>query len=70
MAQTFVDRYSQILRVLIEETVEEEKEFLVVNFHTEPAPVNHRIGMIAGLRKALSLMDEAESVLLGRERSQ
>jgi hypothetical protein len=70
MAQTFVDRYSQILRVLIEETVEEEKEFLVANFHTESAPVNHRIGMIAGLRKALSLMDEAESVLLGRERSQ
>jgi hypothetical protein len=69
MAQTYSDRFMVILAKLIEETIEVEKETAVSYFITEPAPHNHRVGVIAGLRKALDLMDDAESVLLGRERS-
>ena len=70
MAQTYADRYQQILANLIEQAVEDEKEFLTSSYVTENAPINYRIGIVAGLRKALILMDEAESVLLGKERSQ
>ena len=70
MAQTYADRYQQILANLIEQAVEDEKEFLTTTWITENAPANYRIGIVAGLRKAIALMDEAESVLLGKERSQ
>jgi len=57
----------QILANLIEQAIEEEKEFIVQYPITETAPHNHRVGIVTGLRKCLSLMEEAESVLLGKE---
>ena len=70
MAQTFADRYQKILAELIQETIEEEKDFVTQSPIVDAAHHNHRIGIISGLRKCLTLMEEAESVLLGKNRSQ
>ena len=67
MAQTYADRYMKILANLIEKTIEEEKEFVIAAPIISTEHHNHRIGIISGLRKCLDLMDEAESVLLGKE---
>lgn len=67
MAQTYADRYMQILANLIEKTIEEEKEFVTQAPIVSTEHHNHRIGIISGLRKCLDLMEEAESVLLGKE---
>lgn len=68
MAQTYADRYMRILADLIAKAIEEEKDFVTQAPIMATEHHNHRIGMIHGLRKCLDLMEDAESVLLGKER--
>jgi len=68
MAQTYADRYMRILADLIVKTIEDEKDFVTQAPIVDAAHHNHRIGIIHGLRKCLDLMEEAESVLTGKER--
>ena len=68
MAQTYADRYMRILADLIAKAVEEEKEYVTQAPIVDASMHNHRIGIIHGLRKCLDLMEDAESVLLGKER--
>jgi hypothetical protein len=58
----------RILADLIVKTIEDEKDFVTQAPIVDAAHHNHRIGIIHGLRKCLDLMEEAESVLTGKER--
>lgn len=65
---TYNRLFAEELRRLISETVEEKKEHLLNSGDGEFSNFRHQIGVIAGLRMALDLCDEAISIVQKRER--
>jgi hypothetical protein len=63
--------YQYELKKLINEDIERRKDALITSAHIEGfdfAAYRHQVGVIEGLRLALDLVDETESVLNGSER--
>mgnify|MGYP006272433907 CR=1 FL=1 len=63
--------YQYELKRLINDDIERRKEALVTSAHIEGfdfAAYRHQVGIIEGLKVALDLCDETESVLNGAER--
>lgn len=69
MAQTYADRYARVLAQLIDETIREETEVMGRGLINDISEYKQRSGVIQGLRKCLELMEEAESVISGKERT-
>lgn len=63
--------YQYELKKLISEDIERRKEALVTAAHIQGfdfAAYRHQVGIIEGLKMALDLCDETESVLNGAEK--
>lgn len=68
MTQTYADRYARIMAQLIETTIGEEMQSICEGMLADIADYKHRTGIIAGLRKCLDLMEEADTIISTGER--
>lgn len=68
---TYQTHYEYELKKLIAEHIERRKDDLISSAHIEgfdfPA-YRHQVGIIEGLKLALDLCDETDSIVNGRER--
>jgi hypothetical protein len=69
MTQTYSDRFARILAQLLNETIEEEVISLGEGKIDDIKDYKYRVGVIYGLRKVFDLMDEADAVNNGKERT-
>jgi hypothetical protein len=69
MTQTYSDRFARILAQLLNETIEEEVIALGEGMIDDIKDYKYRAGVIYGLRKVFDLMNEADAVNNGKERT-
>jgi DNA gyrase/topoisomerase IV subunit A len=70
-ALTYQAHYQYELKKLISDDIERRKDALVTSAHIQGfdfAAYRHQVGVIEGLRQALELCDEVESIINGSER--
>ena len=70
-ALTYQAHYQYELKKLISEDIERRKDALVTSAHIQGfdfAAYRHQVGLIEGLKQALELCDEVESIINGNDR--
>lgn len=70
-ALTYQAHYQYELKKLISEDIERRKDALVTSAYIQGfdfAAYRHQVGIIEGLKQALELCDEVESIINGNDR--